>query len=276
MGRWNAAANSVCVIPRRPRNILTRDTRRIPAKPPRPSGRASGSDRAAAKISSSVMAFKCDQSVPPLRGAPPGFTVTRVVSVFFMTCGLPGRYDSTGILTALRNHDEQHVTLSQADYPPFRCTYAGYTLLPEVCPVARLQHRARKLRRPPRSPVCTAAQPTPAPRRRGYCAAANPTRSREMQVIELGGPNGRWKIRGAAIAIVVAAGLNVGSGAAALAADVAPPPRRCTRKRPWSLLITGPASTSAGQLVAYGIAKPHIGTRFRRLLTLARTLLCRT
>ena len=46
-----------------------------------------------------------------------------------------------------------------------------------------------------------------------------------MQVIELGGPNGRWKIRGAAIAIVVAAGLIVGSGAAALAADVAPPPR---------------------------------------------------
>src|SRR6266702_2067596 len=44
-----------------------------------------------------------------------------------------------------------------------------------------------------------------------------------MQVIELGGPNGRWKIRGTAIAIVVAAGLNVGSGAAAPAADVAPP-----------------------------------------------------
>jgi len=117
MGRWNAAANSVCVIPRRPRNILTRDTRRIPAKRPRPSGRASGSDRAAAEISSSVMAFKRDQSVPPLRGASPGFTVTRVVSVFFMTCGLPGRYDSTGILTALRNHDEQHVTLSHTDYP---------------------------------------------------------------------------------------------------------------------------------------------------------------
>jgi hypothetical protein len=63
------------------------------------------------------MAFKRDQSVPPLRGASPGFTVTRVVSVFFMTCGLPGRYDSTGILTALRNDDEQHVTLSHTDYP---------------------------------------------------------------------------------------------------------------------------------------------------------------
>jgi hypothetical protein len=34
-----------------------------------------------------------------------------------MTCGLPGRYDSTGILTALRNDDEQHVTLSHTDYP---------------------------------------------------------------------------------------------------------------------------------------------------------------
>jgi outer membrane immunogenic protein len=44
-----------------------------------------------------------------------------------------------------------------------------------------------------------------------------------MHVIELGGPNGRWKIRGAAIALVVAAGLNACIGAAALAADVAPP-----------------------------------------------------
>ena len=42
-------------------------------------------------------------------------------------------------------------------------------------------------------------------------------------MIELGGPNGRWKIRGAAIALVVAAGLNACIGAAALAADVAPP-----------------------------------------------------
>jgi outer membrane immunogenic protein len=44
-----------------------------------------------------------------------------------------------------------------------------------------------------------------------------------MKVIGLGTLNSRWKIKGAAIAIVVAAGATAGIGSAALAADVAAP-----------------------------------------------------
>src|SRR2546421_10223270 len=104
-------------MPRRCRNTLTRDTRHIFTNRSRPSGWASGSDSAAARTSSSVIAFNRAQSVPPLRGSSPDFTVTRVVSVFFMSCGLPGRYDSTGTLTALRDDYEQHVALSHTDHP---------------------------------------------------------------------------------------------------------------------------------------------------------------
>jgi outer membrane immunogenic protein len=53
-----------------------------------------------------------------------------------------------------------------------------------------------------------------------------------MHVIELGGPNGRWKIRGAAIALVVAAGLNACIGSESFAADVAAPVPAYTKAPP--------------------------------------------
>src|SRR5437879_5599773 len=77
--------------------------------------------------------------------------------------------------------------------------------------VARLQHRSQKPRSPPRSPVHTAALPTPAPRRRGYRCAIE-LWTREMQVIEPGKPDGRWNLRRTAIAFMIAAGVNAGIG----------------------------------------------------------------
>ncbi len=56
IGKWKASANSACVIPRRCRSTLTRDTRRILASCSGVRGCASGSDSAAATTSSSVIA----------------------------------------------------------------------------------------------------------------------------------------------------------------------------------------------------------------------------
>ena len=106
MGRWKAPANSACVIPRRCRSTLTRDTRRILASCSGVRGCASGSDSAAATTSSSVMASRRAQSVSPRGRGSPGFTVTRVVPVLLMSCSLPGRCDSADVLIAQRHDDE--------------------------------------------------------------------------------------------------------------------------------------------------------------------------
>src|SRR6516164_6373235 len=102
-------------MPRRCRNTLTRDTRRIFASCSRVSGCASGSDRAAARISSSVVASSRAQSVLPRGGVSPGFMVTRVVPVLLMSRGLPGRYDPACILTRERHNYEQHLAVSHSD-----------------------------------------------------------------------------------------------------------------------------------------------------------------
>ena len=45
----------------------------------------------------------------------PGFTVTRVVPVLLMSCGLPGRYDSVTIFARQCNDHEQNAAASQSD-----------------------------------------------------------------------------------------------------------------------------------------------------------------
>src|SRR5712691_6214097 len=87
-------------MPRRCRSTFTRDTRRILASCSVVSGWASGSDSAAAVASSSVMAFSRAQSVLPRGGRSPRFTITRVVPVLLMSCGLSGRYYSAGTCRA--------------------------------------------------------------------------------------------------------------------------------------------------------------------------------
>ena len=115
MGRWKASANSAWVIPRRCRRTLTRDTRRILASCSGLRGCASGSDKAAVMTSSSVRASSRAQSVSPRGGGSPGFTVTRVVAVLLMSCGLPGGYDSTDVLAAQRHNHEQDIAMSHSD-----------------------------------------------------------------------------------------------------------------------------------------------------------------
>jgi len=63
---------------------LHREIRRIFANASGSSGWASGSERAAASTSSSVIAFTRAQSVSPRGGASPGFTVSRVVPVLLI------------------------------------------------------------------------------------------------------------------------------------------------------------------------------------------------
>src|SRR3981189_1112745 len=79
------------------------------------SGWASGADSAAATTSSSVMASSRAQSVSPRGNVSPGFTVTRVVPVLLMSCGLSGRYDSATILATQCDDHEQDVSLSHSD-----------------------------------------------------------------------------------------------------------------------------------------------------------------
>src|SRR5215475_6300640 len=102
-------------MPRRCRSTLTRDTRRIFASCSWESGCASGSDRAAARTSSSVMASSCAQSVLPRGSVSPGFTVTRVVPVLLMSRGPPGRYDSACILAGERHNHEKHLAMGHSD-----------------------------------------------------------------------------------------------------------------------------------------------------------------
>ena len=80
-GRPKASANWTWVIPSRWRKTFTRETRRILANCSGLSGCASGSARAAASTSSSVMAFTRSQSVSPRGGVSTGFTVIRVIPV---------------------------------------------------------------------------------------------------------------------------------------------------------------------------------------------------
>src|ERR1700676_1026942 len=111
-------------MPRRCRRTFTRDTRRILASCSGLSGWASGSDSAAATTSSSVIALSRAQSVSPRGRMSPGFTVTRVVPVLLMSCGLSGRYDSATVLAAQRDDDEQDIGLthSAALNPPLPVT----------------------------------------------------------------------------------------------------------------------------------------------------------
>src|SRR5271169_6714390 len=102
-------------MPRRSRSTFTRDTRRILDSCSGVSGWASGSDSAAATTSSSVMASSRAQSVSPRGKVSPGFTVTRVVPVLLMSCGLPGRYDSADVLVALRNDHDQDIAERHSD-----------------------------------------------------------------------------------------------------------------------------------------------------------------
>ena len=42
-------------------------------------------------------------------------TVTRVVPILLMSCGLPGRYDSAKVFVAKRHDDEQDAAASHSD-----------------------------------------------------------------------------------------------------------------------------------------------------------------
>src|ERR1700712_4557686 len=102
-------------MPRRCRSTFTRDTRRIPDSCSGVSGWASGSDSAAATTSPSVTASSRAQSVSLRVDVLPGFIVTRVVPVLFMSCGLSGRYDLVAIFAMQCSDHEQDVAARQSD-----------------------------------------------------------------------------------------------------------------------------------------------------------------
>src|SRR6186997_2704739 len=104
-------------MPSRCRNAFTGETRRIFANASKSSGWASGSERAAASTSSSVIAFTRAQSVSPRGGVSPGFTVIRVVPVLLIARGSPGRDDAACPLTAQGHDDEQDIADRHTDDP---------------------------------------------------------------------------------------------------------------------------------------------------------------